>query len=183
MSQAKKVTFIFMILFFVMIAAWIWYYGANYLLPLPETPIIRKNAIQMPIGKFFLVREGNRYAAIRILRATWSKGAVYECYSQGDDLGNFNSKSATHKKGKVCERYKESRISPSEVMLRDNGSRQNIECGQFSLEWSNQNWVYLKGHGTDQPIFELATTAISNVTQLNVKDKNLQWISGTERQK
>jgi hypothetical protein len=156
---------------------WIWYFGPNYLLPLPDNPIVKTNAIQMPTKKYFVIKESDKYAAIRIIRLTWNKGAVYECYYQGDGSGNFSSKSVIYRKGIVYEKYTETPKSPSEVLLKNKGSNLNIECGPFKIEWSAYNWIYFKGYGTEKPLFEVAPTMISDLSQLNVKDKNLNWFT------
>ena len=154
-----------------------WLYGPNYLFPQPDVPVIEKTAIQMPVDKFFYVRRDNEFAAIKIIRLTWNKGAIYECYYQGDGTGNFKSKSVVYKTGKVYENYTEVPIAPSGVFLKDKDGKLNIECGQFKIEWSSQNWIYFKGYSIDQSLFEIAPTMISDIAQVNVKDENLKWFT------
>jgi hypothetical protein len=173
----KKSKFAVIVFLLIILTLWIWYYGPNYLLPLPDKPIIKKNAIQMPVNKFFIVRENQKYAAIRILRLSWNKGAIYECWYQGNGSGDFKSNSVIYQKGKVYEKYKKTPKSPSEVLVEDKGSKLNIECGLFKIEWSAYNWIYFKGYGTEKPLFEIAPTMISDLSQLNVKDKNLNWFT------
>lgn len=177
-SSIKFTKILIFFTLFLVVSIWlIWFYGPNYLLPLPSEPVIKKNAIQMPVGKFFIVKRDKEYAAIRILRLTWDNRAIYECYYQSDGSGNFNSQSVAYQKGEVYERYAKTPISPSEVLLKDKGGKLNIECGSFKIEWSAQNWIYLEGYGIEQPFFEIAPTMIRDISRLDVMDKSLKWIS------
>ena len=169
--KLRKLIFVAFGLFILAIALIMWLYGPISF-PQPDVPVIEKPLFKCPLINFY-VRRDNEFAAIKIIRLTWNKGAIYSAITKVM-VQKFQVKSVVYKTGKVYENYTEVPIAPSGV-LKDKDGKLNIECGQFKIEWSSQNWIYFKGYSIDQSLFEIAPTMISDIAQVNVKDENLKW--------
>jgi len=131
--------------------------------------VIRENALKAPLGVFFLLRRGQEFGAVRILRTTWDYGAVYEWYYQGDGSGDFLSENAQQGTGKVFERYKTVRWTEDSHEIKGVGSRTAIECGPLRLGWSTSNWIYFE----DDVL--IASTDDRSIGEVNALDLQLEW--------
>lgn len=138
---------------------------------------IAPNAIRVPEGFILLVRKKSEYCAIKFIKFWTGKTkddeyATYESYYQNDATGNFKSKKVQFEKGEL-----------SRPRLRGIGrfsfsfGKLDIRCGPIKLFWSGKGWVYFFNSNQEQGDYgiELAPTKWTDISQVNVFDRELQW--------
>jgi hypothetical protein len=135
------------------------------------------NSVRAPFGKFFLIRRGSEYLALRFIEHTRPqivnrggskfrdyKGARYEWYLQSDGSMNFS-------KPNVRKGIKE--ITETEAGPR--GSYGVIDVGSFLLRWSLSDWIYFPdGDGSS---VAMALTEWVRIEEVNPQDELLRWIT------
>lgn len=130
--------------------------------------------VRLPVGKILLIRQGNKYGAIKITKSE-KDFSEYEWYYQGDGTGDFTSKTAMHGTGKVFEKYREIEISPIEYQVVDIGSKLFIEFGIFSLEWNQGNWVYFPKEEDPKNQIEMTLTEAEDIQEIDITSPELEF--------
>ena len=138
----------------------------------PDAPSLLPSgrAIDVPLGRFFLLKSGNRFGAVRILRNTPDDGAEYEWHYQGDGSGDFSKRDCLRGRGKVFERYERVKKRTDGWEVKDVGSELHIKCGDLSVQWSLSNWIYVN------PNVDVAVTEATSIEDVDVFDEKLEWI-------
>lgn len=131
-------------------------------------------ALEAPPGRFFLLRRGDEYAAVKITRSAEHKSADYDWYYQKAGgsyvIGNWPEKGS----GRAYEGGEGLNwCDPATTPRR-------IRCGPLSVEWSAGNYVYLSGPQGAAEV-EMAMTPWTRLEQVDIGDPGLVWLrySGT----
>ncbi|GAH79510.1 unnamed protein product, partial [marine sediment metagenome] len=132
---------------------------------------IKPDAIRARMGRYFLLRKGDRYGAIRILRKTWDDGAEYEWFFQGDGSGDFRRDNCQRGRGKVFERYMTEKRTKDGQEVEGVGGISTMRCGPLHISWSASNWLYLRRD------IEIAPTTAASINDVDVLDTALRWYS------
>lgn len=141
-------------------------------------------AVQVPIGEFFLVRRGNACAAVKLLPpgGKQASGRHYVWFYQEDGSGIFTNAAARSGKGYVSENY-ETITDPGEPhreLLVLDGAAPNIQCGGIRLEWSSGDWVYFRDYYGMFKDIEIALTTASSIEEVDYLSSHLEWQRGKE---
>ena len=135
------------------------------------------NAIRAPFGKFFLIKKGPEYLALRFTEHTKPqivnqggskyreyKGAKYEWYLQSD--GSMDFSKANVRKG--SKEITETEVGPT-------GTHGVIDIGSFSVRWSLSDWVYFPDG--DRSSIEMSVTEWVRIEDVKPQDELLRWIT------
>ena len=164
---------------------WFYQYAANW--NEIEEPIYSKTltSVQVPFGKFVLVRGKTGLGAFklshRVSRYGFLNGVKYEYWFSAQ--GEFLPSKTESGSGTVYERYKVVKvISNNESKIEDAGGKYNISVGNYLIEWSNGNHLYnqthiAKSHTIAHPVpFEIAATNWTDIKDIDFADKTLKWL-------
>lgn len=134
------------------------------------------NAVQVPVGKFFLVRMGTKHAAIKLTKpiTKGDGGFEYVWYLREGGSGGFSNEKAAKGKGEVFEKYLRTPKGDGSFEVRDDGGRLEIECKSLSVVWSMSNWIYF---ASPRGEVEIAVTNTSDIKAVDCSDKKLVWHS------
>ena len=142
---------------------------------------VTSNGVQVPIGKFFLIRDGNKYAAVK-LTSEISKGdggCEYVWYFQTDGSGVFTNNSAENGKARVFEKYRRVKKTDTGWEVKNDGGVLHIVCKSIKVEWSLSNWIYF-----DSPIgpVVIAVSDTDDINKINFLASTLIWHSRKEEE-
>lgn len=146
-------------------------------------PIYGVESIQVPYGKLFLARSGDRVAAVKLIGpvSRGDGGTEYAYWYQGDGSGDLTAATVEHGTGVVFERYTRSQLSPGHYAVTDVGGQLNIKAGPLWLGWSMSNHVYVHPHQCSPPppiaSVEITATDWTDVNEVDLSDRNLRWIA------
>ena len=149
--------------------------------------LIAATAIVMPTGRIVLVRKGSEYCAIKFIEAWTGKTvedryAKYESYYQGNGTGDFSNKDVQSRKEQLCARRF---IGFMRFGFRAGFENLNVKCGSTRLLCAGKGSVHFCGLGQKDRDYgiELAPTKWTDISQVNVFDKRLQWYRYDENRK
>lgn len=127
-------------------------------------------SVQVPLGKFFLIRHGDQYGAVKLTKPTETGdgGVAYTWYYREGGTGSFTDEMAASGEGEVFEKYR--RVAGS--IVEDDGGVLYIECGKLRVEWSLDNWIYLDTHGDPM---EIALTYTGNIADIDYLHPAIRW--------
>jgi hypothetical protein len=138
---------------------------------------IYSNVIVMPANRFVLVRDNNKYCAIKFLRFWKSKKsnrdfAEYIRYYQQNVIDLFTE--ATSKQD-ILKRPRTFGIGRLQIGFDKN---MEIDCQEIKLFWGSNGSVYFhsftqKG-GEDYGI-EIAPTIWKKINDIDISDKRIKW--------
>jgi hypothetical protein len=139
------------------------------------------NAVQVPAGKFFLIRIRGQHAAVKLTNATnkGDGGYEYVWYWQMDGSGVFTNDNAKGGKGEVFENYRHVKNQDGVGSLVNDGGVLYMECNGVRVEWSKSNWIYF-----DSPNgkVEIALTDESRIENINFLGKKLVWLRESNKE-
>lgn len=135
---------------------------------------VTENAVQVPVGKFFLLRQGDTYAAVKLTEPIrkGDGGYKYVWYSQRDGSGIFTNAAAKKGKGEVFEKYRVVKRMKGGRQVKDAGGVLHIVSGPLKVEWSQGNWVYFASPTGD---VEIAVSHANDIAQVNYRGNELVW--------
>lgn len=142
-------------------------------------------SVQVPFGKFVLVRGNTGFGAFklrhRVSRYGFLNGVKYEYWISAQ--GEFFPAKTESGSDTVYERYKVTKvISNNEKEIEDDGSKLNISIGNYLIEWSSNNHLYNRTYiGKNSFIaraepFAIAATNWSDINEIDFTDKTLKWL-------
>lgn len=142
----------------------------------PERVTISGGGVEVPLGRFLLIRKDHEYCAVIITRA-WSGKTdedwygTYASYYQDDGSGDF-SKEVLVKNAEL------SSPKPRGIgRLSFSFGNKDICCGPIRLHWAGYGRVSF--YGSDEEVrdhgIELAPTKWTDISQVNVFDSRLKW--------
>ncbi len=136
------------------------------------SPNIKGHAINMPLGQYILVRDGENHAAIKLTSATSTGdgGVNYDWYFQSDNSGSFTNENAKSGQGEVFEQYKKSAINSVE----NDGGILVMKCGTINVEWSLSNWIY---YGMSHGGLLLCPVDEREIGDIDFLNNDLVWYS------
>ena len=134
-------------------------------------------AIEVPLGKFFLIRRGEEHAAVKLTATTWKGdgGVEYTWYYQSGGSGSFTDESATSGEGEAFEKYRRVKESADSTHLEDDGGVLHIVCDKLKVQWSQCTWIYFD---TPRGPAEIALTDKTDIENINYMDAALIWRAG-----
>ncbi len=169
----------FISLFFSIIA--LWGYSFINTIDLPHNNTIpleshrrSSNAIEVPQGRFFIIKKGDNYAAVKLTEriVKGDGGYNYEWYWQNDKSGDFTNKNVIKGKGEVFEKYVRTRGENNSSTVRDAGGIYYIKCKNIKVQWSSSRWIYLNSPTAD---IEIALTDKTKIEDIDYLNKDLKW--------
>lgn len=151
----------------------------------PSPSFISKTAVQPPLGKFFLARYDNRYAAIMLVPEPHHSrpGRQYLWYYQNDGSGVFTNTTASKGRGVVSEQYRllTDPEDPHRSTLVLDGDAPELVCGGLRVEWSRGDWVYFHDYYRLFKGLEIAITDWDDIRDVKCNAPDLTWQKGPER--
>lgn len=131
------------------------------------------NAIEAQRGKFFLIKKGTDYAAVKLTEqiAKGDGGYNYVWYWQNDGSGSFINKNAIKGKGEVFEKYSRTQKNGSTV-VENIGGILHIKCENIKVQWSLDRWVYLYSPTGN---VEIALVDKKEIEDIDYLDKDIEW--------
>jgi len=143
--------------------------------PTSGSSIETDTAVQVPVGKFFLIRSGKLRAAVKLTNKInkGDGGYEYVWYWQSDGSGIFTNSNAKSGKGEVFEKYyQRSKNKDGGGLVVNDGGVLYIYCNNITVKWSMSNWVYF--HSPNGSV-EIAVTNHSNIENINYLNNKLVW--------
>jgi len=134
-------------------------------------------AVQVPLGKYFLIRLGDQHAAVKMTNTTTKGdgGVEYTWHYLSGGSGSFTHESATSGQGEVFEKYRRVEESDDVSHVEDDGGELYIICDKLKVQWSMSNWIYFD---SPQGGVEIALTDDIFIDDINYLDPALHWRSG-----
>lgn len=142
----------------------------------PNDVRIGPHYIEFPVGRFFLIRKGNLYGAVKLIKfwkgnKKYSEYATYDCWYQADGTGNLHYKNVKY------ESRRASSVLYGIGRLSFNFGSDYIKCGMFKLWWLGKGMVYFFGVDQEPGDYgiELAPTKWTDIKEVNVFDPRIKW--------
>ena len=175
-------------LIFILLAGasiWLYQFAANW--NEISEPIYSETltSVQVPFGKFVLVRGKSGLGAFklshRVSRYGFLNGVKYEYWFSAQ--GEFSTSKTESGSGTVYERYKVVKVtSNNKREIEDAGGKYNISVGNYLIEWSSGNHLYNRTYIGKSPFiahaepFEIAATYWTDIKNIDFTDKTLKWL-------
>ncbi len=164
-------------------------------LPSDQSPkvLIGDTAIGPPLGYFALVKDGDRYCAVKFLETGDSKApegkypnyrySLYEWYYQGDGSGDFVRQTAKYGQDKATWKF-----VPFIGRFSFQTGNTGVDCGDIQLAWygsttltfatarASETWEETLKRG-----IKVAPTKWTDIKEVNVFDKRLTWYAADSK--
>jgi hypothetical protein len=176
---------VFILILVTGVSIWFYQFAANW--DDISEPIYSKtlNSVQVPFGRFVLVRGKIGIGAFklchRVSRYGFLNGVKYEYWYSAQ--GDFSPTKSVRGSSTVYERHRVVKvISDNEKVIEDAGGRYNISIGNYLIEWSSSNHIYSQTHtGKNTSIeqtepFAIAATNWIDIKEIDFTDKSLKWL-------
>ena len=144
--------------------------------------------INMPLGKFLLVRRGQRICAVRFLKHWPCRDEFY----YGSDYESFYQASMTD--GKFDEKrlfYHSDYLTTHGgfgvplIISHGIGGNEIIKCGPMELQWGGEGVIILNNHkykhskelavNWEATIYEYSPTPWTSISEVDLSDARLNW--------
>jgi hypothetical protein len=159
------------------------WYGQRCRPPASEVEVWADTGVEVPAGKFFLVRRRGFCAAFRLTRicSRGTRGYEYEGFGRPDSSGRFTGPGSERATGEVFETWEADQGGPS-GSTEDDDNAQFLTCGEMQVEWSSDgppawfpSWGNLIHFDAPAGDVEIAITGASDIAEVNCLDKSLTW--------
>lgn len=156
-------------------------------LPIALAVAVDETAVEVPLGKYFLVRRlnpatllGYSWCAVKLTEETDREegGCRYVWYSLSKRTGKFDLALGRNGKGEVFEKYRRTSTPDGGQTLVNDGGQLYIECAVGRVEWSQSRWIYFDS--IDGPV-EIAITDEDSIEKVSLRDPSLEWQMRRER--